>query len=954
MNLLDMRTVLFGYALSNFICALVVVLLWRQNRSRFMGLGFWAADFIMQFVGVALIFLRGIAPDFLSIVISNTLVIAGTLLLYIGLERFLGKTSLQIYNYILVAVFITIQTYFAILQPNLMVRNINIALGILVFCAESLWLVVRRAEAEIRTYTRKLGLAFGGLCLVSIVQIVANLIAPPGNNMLQSGIFQTLTIVAFQMGYIGLTFSLLLLVNRRLLAESFHEIYERKQAEKSLQKLSVRYGAILDTVPDIITEVDANKVYTWVNQAGREFFGDSVIGKEAVYFFEGEQDTYERVQPLFNGKSDVFYVESWQRRQDGEKRLLAWWCRSIVDANGKVSGALSTARDITENQLVEETIREAEEKYRNIFDSTLIGIFRTTPQGQYIMVNPAYASILGYDNPEAIMQVVQDIGTKLYLDPNERKRLLERLERQGEIKGYETRLMRKDGQPVDVRIDDSLVRGPDGQALYYQGTLLDISERKQAERELERSRSLLEATLDSTADGILVVDTQGKITQYNKKFADLWSIPEAILARRDDEQVLSFVLDQLSKPEDFIQKVRDLYTHPSAESFDELFFKDGRVYERYSLPQRLGEQIVGRVWSFRDVTARKQAEEALRQRVEELQRLMDTAPIAILMARDPKCRVITGNQAANRIYSAREGENISVSIAEHSIARRFFQNGQELLPEELPIQQAVAQGVEVQNAEVEVWMPGGKMITMLGAASPLFDAQNQVRGAVAAFMDITERKKAEEKLRSALDEKEILLREVHHRVKNNLQAIVYLIEMQADQISDEVSQQFLKELEEQARTMSLVYEQVYQSDNLARIGMASYLEKLAENVLIAFGRGRTIQLNLDIAPISLNVEKAMPCGLIVNELVTNSLKYAFPADCQDPPTIQINLRTDDESYGLCVGDNGIGLPPELDWRTSRSLGLRLVRLWATHQLGGEIELTSAPGTCFEIRFSTTG
>ena len=165
-------------------------------------------------------------------------------------------------------------------------------------------------------------------------------------------------------------------------------------------------------------------------------------------------------------------------------------------------------------------------------------------------------------------------------------------------------------------------------------------------------------------------------------------------------------------------------------------------------------------------------------------------------------------------------------------------------------------------------------------------------------MDITERKKVEEKLRSALEEKEILLREVHHRVKNNLQAIVYLIEMQSAHVDDESSLQFLKELEEQARTMSLVYEQVYQSDNLARVGMATYLQKLAENVLIAFGRGRTVQLNLDVAPIDLNVEQAMPCGLIVNELVTNSLKYAFPADHQTQPAISISLQPIGESYRL--------------------------------------------------------
>lgn len=136
----------------------------------------------------------------------------------------------------------------------------------------------------------------------------------------------------------------------------------RKRAEEELHKRTSRLKAILASVPDIIMEVDANKVYTWANRTGYEFFGDDVIGKEASYYFEGEQDTYYRVKPLFNGDENIFYVESWQRRRDGEKRLLAWWCRALKDERGNVVGALSTARDITERKQAEEEIRRLNEE----------------------------------------------------------------------------------------------------------------------------------------------------------------------------------------------------------------------------------------------------------------------------------------------------------------------------------------------------------------------------------------------------------------------------------------------------------------------------------------------------------------------------------------------------------------------------------------------------------------
>ena len=133
------------------------------------------------------------------------------------------------------------------------------------------------------------------------------------------------------------------------------DVTARKRAERELQLLSSRNQAILEAISDIIVEVDTNKIYTWANQAGIEFFGEDVIGTEASFFFEGGQDTYDTVQPLFDGAEDTFYVESWQRRRDGEKRLLAWWCRGLKDASGNVTGALSSARDITERMQAEES-----------------------------------------------------------------------------------------------------------------------------------------------------------------------------------------------------------------------------------------------------------------------------------------------------------------------------------------------------------------------------------------------------------------------------------------------------------------------------------------------------------------------------------------------------------------------------------------------------------------------
>jgi len=151
-------------------------------------------------------------------------------------------------------------------------------------------------------------------------------------------------------------------------------------------------------------------------------------------------------------------------------------------------------------------------------------------------------------------------------------------------------------------------------------------EHRLVEEALVESLGLLEGAIESTADGIMVADMRGRMVRFNRKFATMWRLPEAVLTSASDADALEIALSQLCDPEEFFRVVRELYEHPEVSQFDTLRFKDGRVFERYSQPQRRGEEIVGRVWSFRDVTARHRAEEALRTSEEALRRLGDNLP----------------------------------------------------------------------------------------------------------------------------------------------------------------------------------------------------------------------------------------------------------------------------------------------------------------------------------------
>jgi PAS domain S-box-containing protein len=245
------------------------------------------------------------------------------------------------------------------------------------------------------------------------------------------------------------------------------------------------------------------------------------------------------------------------------------------------------------------------------FEQAAIGIAHLTLDEQWISVNQRYCDITGYSREEILQFKVEQLT-----HPEDVPASLEfiRRIRDGELPEYrmEKRYIRKDGRVIWVNLTVSIVRSVDGQPLYLVGFIEDITQRREAEAEASRSLSLLRATLESTADGMLVVDLNGKILSFNQKMADMWEIPAEIFACGDDQRAIDAALDKLVHPEEFMSKVIELYRNPDEASYDVLELKDGRTFERYSQPQRINELPVGRVWSFRDVTARRRAEEHAR------------------------------------------------------------------------------------------------------------------------------------------------------------------------------------------------------------------------------------------------------------------------------------------------------------------------------------------------------
>jgi two-component sensor histidine kinase len=238
------------------------------------------------------------------------------------------------------------------------------------------------------------------------------------------------------------------------------------------------------------------------------------------------------------------------------------------------------------------------------------------------------------------------------------------------------------------------------------------------------------------------------------------------------------------------------------------------------------------------------------------------------------------------------------------------------------------------------------------ATSIVRNDQGEPVAIVGVTRDITERVRADERIRASLKEKEVMLKEIHHRVKNNLQVISSLLNLQSAQEQNPAILAALKESQGRVRSMALVHEELYRSSDLADIAMDSYIRKLTANLFFAYqSTPARITLDIKARDVYLPIDAAVPCGLIINELVSNALKHAFKQ--RDKGLISIRFHHDGSAHVLVVSDDGVGLPKDLDIENTESLGLQLVST-LTKQLRGTIEVTRTQGTSFSMSFALLG
>jgi two-component sensor histidine kinase len=340
----------------------------------------------------------------------------------------------------------------------------------------------------------------------------------------------------------------------------------------------------------------------------------------------------------------------------------------------------------------------------------------------------------------------------------------------------------------------------------------------------------------------------------------------------------------------------------------------------------------------------------LRHKAEELETVLQSVPAVVWIAHDRECLHISGNRAANDLLRLSRGAEASLTAPEGKRPTHFrvIRDGCVLAGDELPVQRA-AKGEALSDFDFSIVFDDGMVRHMMGNATPLFDAQGRPRGSVSAFIDITERKAMEDRLKISLAEKDVLMRELAHRTKNNMQVISSLMNLQAATYDDRRVLNAFSDTQDRIRAMALVHEKLYRSGNFDSLSIKEYAEDLLRAILRAHHvAGRRVRMETDLDDMAVSIDVALPLGLVINELVSNSLKHAFPSPKSG--AIFLLLKRQGGQTVMKYRDDGPGLPRDFELSRIRSLGLKLVHNLSVLQLRGTMEIVHDPHTEFVFTF----
>ena len=713
-----------------------------------------------------------------------------------------------------------------------------------------------------------------------------------------------------------------------------------ERSEDALRLSQEKYRSLVQGAGSIILQLDHEGTIVFANDFACDFFGydcETLIGRP----FRGT------VVPASNGSGtepgcmtegvlahpeQTLCMQTECLRTDGRRVRVAWTSKAVPGVRNGETEILCIGNDISQSKEMEDRLRESEQRLSLILDSANDGYFDWNVATGEAWLSPRYYTMLGYEPGEFPANIESFIKLLHPESAEQLDRMTQQLMRSEENRFDAEYLMeKKTGEWVWVHSRGRIVeRDAEGNTTRFVGVHVDITESKKAEETLKRFELL--ATHSRDIMFFVEADT-GKILEANHAAAQAYGYSH--------EELLSLNISDLRTP-DSLGPLPDQLAE--ADELGVLFEtmhrrKDGSVF-----PVEVNSRgaIIGGVHILssvvRNISRRKAADAALRRWADAFMHCAH----GIALGSPETEKIVICNPAFARLL----GRSVEEVNGSHVLSTYH--------PEE---HAAVARFIEEANRtgfarfESRVLLPDGNVVPVQIDLVGVKDENGNLLYRVATVQDITERKIAMDALRDSLEEKVALLNEVHHRVKNNLQVVMSLLSLQETHTSNPAAAAVLQDIRHRVHSMSLLHETLYRSGNLARINFAAYTEELCRRLHLSFGaRAMRIRLVNRVEKIGIPLEQSVPCGLIINELLSNALKHAFPDGREGQVEVDLGFR-EEGILALCVRDDGAGLPPGFDVEGRSTLGLRLVARLAS-QLGGRltVDRSGSAGTSFCVVF----
>ncbi|MTK64424.1 MAG: PAS domain S-box protein, partial [Methanobacterium sp.] len=713
------------------------------------------------------------------------------------------------------------------------------------------------------------------------------------------------------------------------------DISQLKEVEAELKNSENKFRALVENASDALYLHDFNGNFVDVNKSACESLGYSrdellhmnVVDVDTDFDLESAKTVWKNIMP-----GSPLTIYSHQVRKDGTVFPVEI-SFAIVDIDGKRL-YMGLCRDITQRIESEKVLKDSEEKYHSIFDYSRDAIILSALGKNVTDVNPAAKELFGYSKEEFM-----DMTGKDLLDPDEinADNLLKDLETNKFYKG-ELNLRNKNGSMFTAELLSSVYYDSAGNEKSVT-QIRDITPRKMAEEQVKKSenryRKVGKLISDfafscvENQDGMYqiewITDSFYNITGFSKP--ELYEHGCWVFTVHPDDEKIAF--NQLNRLKPGMKR---------GENFRIVTNKGKIMWLENHLECVEDEGRLRLYGAAKDITEIERAVSKLRLNEEKLKAIINNSSDLIRIL-DKNRKIVFDSPSSTRILGYPEGSLVGSDPLD-------FIHPEDREKVRADIEEVFEKRNPGTPSEFRILMSDGNYLPVESIAQNMFDVPS-VNGVVVTTHPIRERKEMENAIKSSLKDKEILLKEIHHRVKNNMQIISSLLNLQKEYVDDFEAINVLQESQNRVKTMSLIHEKLYQSDDLTHINIQEYVEKLVKDLLYSYAV-TDVHHTFDIKKIKMNIETALPCGLIISELVSNSLKYAYSNNNKDKE-LEISIKKFGDLYELSVSDNGVGFPENLDFKNTESLGLQLVNN-LVGQLEGEITLDKNHGTKFKIIF----